>query len=76
MSDPVKHPDHYTWLPGVECIRVTRWFNFPLGSAIKYIWRCGGPIAKGDSVELRAQDLKKAQQFIQFEIDRLLERPL
>lgn len=63
-SDPVEHPNHYTRINGLECIEVTRHFNFCLGNAIKYIWRAGH---KGDAV----QDLRKAIQYLEFEIDRL-----
>ena len=63
MHDPVNHPKHYTAHPsGIECIEVTRHFNFCLGNAIKYIWRAG---LKGDAVE----DLRKAMWYIQQEIN-------
>lgn len=63
MHDPVNHPKHYTEHPsGIECIEVTRHFNFCLGNAIKYIWRAG---LKGDAVE----DLRKAMWYIQQEIN-------
>lgn len=62
-GDPVEHPDHYTWLPGVECIAVVAHFPFNLGAAIKYIWRAG---RKGDALE----DLRKARQCLDFEIAR------
>ncbi|MFD0384476.1 DUF3310 domain-containing protein [Streptomyces stramineus] len=36
----VDHPAHYTSHPsGVECIEITQHFNFPIGNAIKYLWR-------------------------------------
>lgn len=64
-SDVVSSPSHYTKSPaGMECIDITKHMNFCLGSAVKYIWRCGG---KGDGIE----DLRKAIQFIEFEIDRI-----
>jgi len=63
-SDPVNHPAHYTSHPsGVECIEVTRWMNFNLGNAIKYIWRAGN---KGNALE----DLKKARWYLDDEIKR------
>lgn len=63
MHDPVNHPKHYTAHPsGIECIQVTRHFNFCLGNAIKYIWRAG---LKDDAVE----DLRKAIWYIQEEIN-------
>lgn len=63
-NDPVNHPSHYTSHPsGVECIEVTRWMNFNLGNAIKYIWRAGN---KGNALE----DLKKARWYLDDEINR------
>lgn len=65
MNDNVKHPSHYTdRVPGIECIQVTQHFNFNRGNAIKYIWRAG---LKGDEIE----DLKKAIQYLEFEIARI-----
>ena len=63
-NDPVNHPSHYTSHPsGVECIQITRWMNFNLGNAIKYIWRAGN---KGNALE----DLKKARWYLDDEIKR------
>ena len=63
-NDPVNHPAHYTSHPsGVECIEITRWMNFNLGNAIKYIWRAGN---KGNALE----DLKKARWYLDDEIKR------
>ena len=65
MSDLVNHPAHYTSHPsGVEAIQVTRWMNFNLGNAVKYIWRAG---LKNDAIE----DLRKAEFYIKDEIERL-----
>jgi hypothetical protein len=67
MADNVKHPAHYAdTVPGIECIQVTRWMNFCRGNAIKYIWRAGH---KNDEIE----DLKKAIQYLEFEIKRIEE---
>lgn len=66
MSDPVNHPPHYLAHPsGVECITITRWINFNLGNAIKYIWRSG--LKDGATV----QDLQKARWYLDDEIARL-----
>ena len=63
-NDPVNHPAHYTSHPsGIECIEITRWMNFNLGNAIKYIWRAGN---KGNAIE----DLKKARWYLDDEIKR------
>ena len=66
MADNIKHPSHYAEGRNYEPKDVIRdWgLNFNLGSAVKYISRAG---RKDDIV----QDLKKAQQFIQFEIDAI-----
>jgi hypothetical protein len=61
-SDSI-NPDHYKWINGIECSEVTSHFNFNLGNAIKYIWRCNH---KGSKVE----DLKKAIWYIQKEIEK------
>lgn len=69
VADPVGHPSHYTRHPsGVECITIVEHFNFNIGSAIKYLWRAG---LKGGE-EKRFEDLRKAKQYIEFELDRLL----
>ena len=59
------NPDYYKWHK-VECQEVASEFNFNLGSAIKYIWRVGGPVKKGNTTE----DLRKAIRFLEFEIER------
>ena len=64
-KDLVNHPSHYTSHPsGIEAIQVTRWMNFNLGNAMKYIWRAG---LKSDAIE----DLRKAEFYIKDEIERL-----
>lgn len=62
----IKSPKHYVDGRKFEPKDVIRdWgLNFNLGNAVKYLARAG---RKGDVVE----DLKKAQQYIQFEIDAL-----
>lgn len=63
-NDPVHHPVHYTSHPsGIECISVTKHFNFCLGNAIKYIWRAD---LKGNAIE----DLEKAAFYINAELER------
>jgi hypothetical protein len=62
-------PTHYTSHPsGVECIDITKWMNFPLGNAIKYIWRAG--LKETDPIP----DLLKARDYIDIEINRLQEQ--
>lgn len=63
-SNPIS-PEHYKRLSPEPKDVIRSWgLNFNLGSAVKYISRAGH---KDEIV----QDLKKAQQFIQFEIDYL-----
>lgn len=63
-GDAVEHPSHYTSHPsGVECIEITRHMNFPLGNAVKYIWRAD---LKHDAIE----DLRKARTYLDIEIKR------
>jgi hypothetical protein len=67
MSDNVVHPSHYNAHPsGVECIDIAKHHNFCIGSAIKYLWRQG--LKDGNPA---VQDLKKAVEYINFEIARL-----
>lgn len=68
IDDAVKHPSHYVEGRKYEPKDVIRdWgLNFNLGSAVKYTARAG---RKDDII----QDLKKAQEFIQFEIDAIEE---
>lgn len=68
MGDNIKKPDHYCEGREYEPKDVIRdWgLNFNLGSCVKYISRAG---RKGDKLE----DLKKAKQFLQFEIEALAE---
>ena len=65
-NNAVKHPSHYAEGRKYEPKDVIRdWqLNFNLGSAVKYVARAG---RKDDIV----QDLKKAQECIQFEIDAI-----
>jgi hypothetical protein len=66
-KEAVEHPRHYTnHDSGIECIEVAKHFNFCLGNAIKYIWRAD---EKGNAI----QDLKKAIQYLEFEIQRRID---
>ena len=67
MFDNVHKPSHYTEGRKHEPKDVIRdWgLNFNLGNAVKYLARAG---RKDDIV----QDLRKAQEYIQFEIDAIL----
>lgn len=66
-GDAVKHPQHYT-SKGIEPITYinSHNFNFNLGNVVKYITRAG--MKEGNSY---IQDLKKAAQYLEFEIQRV-----
>ena len=66
-EERVVHPDHYNWIPGVECLDVAEHFSFNLGSVLKYIWR--GPFKK-DSAE-SIIDYRKAIFYLEREIARI-----
>ncbi|WP_080738352.1 DUF3310 domain-containing protein [Rhodococcoides fascians] len=69
-NDPVNHPSHYTSDPsGVECIQVTRWRNFNIGNAIKYLWRAG--LKDSADPAKQVEDLNKARWYLRDEIERL-----
>ena len=64
-KDMVKNPDHYCFSNYEPKDVIREWgLNFNLGSAVKYIARAG---RKDDIV----QDLKKAKEFLSFEIEAL-----
>ena len=71
----VDHPKHYR--PGVyEAINVIEaWdLNFSLGSAVKYISRCGlKPDASLDDKMKAAEDLRKAAWYCNREADRIIQ---
>ena len=66
MSNAI-NPEHYNRLDPQPKNVIRSWgLNFNLGNAVKYVARAG---YKDDIV----QDLKKAQEYIQFEIDAIEE---
>jgi len=68
ISDPVRHPQHYGGADDpYEAIKVIdAWdLGFNLGSAVKYIARAG---RKPGSPYV--EDLRKAVEYLQFEIER------
>jgi hypothetical protein len=62
--DNITKPIHYNSYPGIEVIQLTEHLNFCRGNAVKYIAR-----AEFKGAEL--EDLKKAQWYINREIQRL-----
>lgn len=62
--DTINHPKHYTSHPsGVEVIQITEHLNFCLGNVIKYVLR--------HTHKNGLEDLKKAQWYLNREIERL-----
>jgi hypothetical protein len=67
QKDMIHRPYHYCFSKYEPKDVIRGWgLNFNLGSAVKYIARAG---RKDDII----QDLRKAQEFIQFEIDAIEE---
>lgn len=78
MNDNITHPKHYTSHPsGVECIEITRHYNYNIGNAIKYLWRAGIKKESGKSdKEKEIEDLQKAVWYIQDYINTLQQENL
>lgn len=74
-NDKVYHPVHYTSHPsGIECIEITKHYDFCTGNAIKYLWRAGLKKEAGYSDEAKElEDLKKARWYIDQKIKDLEE---
>ena len=73
MAENVKHPSHYTYgkIETIDFI-LDKNLDFPLGSAVKYIVRSGHKESEGMTLlEKAIEDLEKAKQFIDFEIEHL-----
>lgn len=65
VQDMVHHPAHYCYSEYEPKDVIRAWgLNFNLGSAVKYIARAG----RKDDV---LQELNKAKQFIEFEIEAI-----
>lgn len=63
--DPVEQPEHYSTHPsGIEPIEITKYETFLRGNIIKYVMRAP---YKGNEL----QDLKKARQYLDWEIERI-----
>ncbi len=65
MSDPIRNPAHYTAHP-VQQIEISRYLGFCLGNVVKYILRAP---YKG-----RAEDLRKALQYLEWEAQTPMRR--
>lgn len=63
--DVIKRPAHYTEHPsGIEPIQITKYETFLRGNILKYVMRAP---YKGRELE----DLKKARQYLDWEIERV-----
>lgn len=73
MEDKVNNPTHYTSHPsGIECIEITRHYDFCIGNAIKYLWRSGLKGEEGYSDKQKEiEDLNKAIWYINDKINTL-----
>lgn len=73
MEDKVNHPKHYTSHPsGCECIDITEHYDFCIGNAIKYLWRCGLKAEEGMNIrDKEIEDLEKAVWYINRKIQKL-----
>lgn len=71
-DDKVNHPSYYKHPSGIECIEIARYYDFSIGSAIKYLWRAGLKEEKGYThKEKEIEDLKKAIWYINDRIKQL-----
>lgn len=72
IEDLINRPKHYTegWSNGAQVLDITENLNFNRGNAVKYIARAG---KKNPETEL--EDLKKAQFYINREIERVSQPP-
>lgn len=69
----VDHPKHYNNHPsGIECIEITKHYDFCIGNAIKYLWRAGLKSEEGyNNTEKEIEDLEKSIWYIVCKIDML-----
>lgn len=75
MLDKVNNPKHYTSHPsGIECIEITRHYDYCIGNAIKYLWRAGLKTEQGmQDKEKEIEDLRKAIWYINDKIENLMK---
>lgn len=58
---------HYNQHPsGIECVTIAEHHTFNIGNVFKYLWRAG---IKNESTHI--EDLKKARDYLSFEITKL-----
>ena len=69
-NNPIKHPNHYNWVPEVEAMDVAKYFGFCLGNVIKYVWRVPHKSRCSD-YSGALEDLYKARYYLDIEIEKL-----
>lgn len=67
------NPSYYKQHPsGVECIEITKHYDFCIGNAIKYLWRCGLKQEEGISnKDKEIEDINKAIWYLQKKVETL-----
>lgn len=76
-ANSISHPSYYGGENNpYEARKVIRaWgLNFNLGNVAKYISRAGKKDLKGDVLKSTIEDLGKAKQYLEFEIEELSEQ--
>ena len=75
MNDIINHPSHYNSNLAhcecgrkIECIDITRNFDFVLGNALKYIWR--------SEHKNGAEDIQKAIWYLNYHLKKLPPKPV
>ncbi len=72
-KERVNHPSYYNQHPAkIECIDIIEHYCFNIGTALKYLWRCGlkqeeGMISKDKEIE----DINKAIWYLNRRIKQL-----
>ena len=75
------NPDYYkSKIPGIECIDVVKYLDFPIGNAIKYLWRAGNK--RYDNLDAKASAISKflfhlfaSQKFILLVVELYSSKP-
>lgn len=72
-QERVNHPDYYNKHPaGIECIDIIEHYRFNIGTALKYLWRCGLKHEEGmTSKEKEIEDINKAIWYLNRRIKQL-----
>ncbi len=76
-KEQINHPSHYGGANNpYEARKVIKaWgLNFNIGNVAKYISRAGKKDLKGDVLKSTIEDLGKAKQYLEFEIEELNEQ--